>query len=213
MNVRLFVFPDNLLSIIANAARKTIKSTATDKSSDAALVSYLVDSNETSPLEHANLSFEISGISRVCIQQLTRHRIASYSQESMRYVKPEDIVLPPNVPSDALASYMLKEHYASCVSMYETLINLGVDMDSARYALPMGTSGSIIVTMNCRSLLNFFSQRLCGRASKEIRVLAQKMHAIASSILPEVFDRKLLDCEVYGRCRKRKSCKKTQQTQ
>lgn len=132
-----------------------------------------------SVLEHASFTFRIEGISRSCSLQIVRHRMASYSQQSQRYVKYDNLdwVIP---------DYGIDEEYArhACDIMLNAYKDMTDDanpgfqkstIDAARCVLPNATPTVIYVTMNIRALMNFFNERLCARASKEIREVAKAM--------------------------------------
>jgi len=141
-------------------------------------------------IEHASVTFEISGISRACSHQLVRHRIASYSQESQRYVDMADpaFVVPPSVAGNPEASTLWQTLMDQVADTYNRLRKQGVRKEDARFVLPNATATRIIVTMNFRSLRHFFSVR-CDRAAQwEIRDLAREMLRKVYPIAPSVFD-------------------------
>jgi len=121
-------------------------------------------------IEHASASFEISGISRACSHQLVRHRIASYSQESQRYVdmsEPE-WALPPDVLESEAAMEVWDDFAREVKEAYRVLRELGIRKEDARFVLPNAAATRIIVTMNFRELLHFFRIRISGAAQWEI---------------------------------------------
>jgi len=140
-------------------------------------------------IEHASLTYEISGISRACSHQLVRHRIASYSQESQRYVdlsEPE-LVVPPSVAQSPEAMKIWDELTGRMKDAYQDLRRLGIRKEDSRFLLPQATATRIVVTMNFRELLHFFGVR-CDRAAQwEIRVLAKEMLKLAYQVAPSVF--------------------------
>jgi thymidylate synthase (FAD) len=145
-------------------------------------------------IEHASVTFEISGISRACSHQLVRHRIASYSQESQRYVdmSAPEFVVPPSVEDNPQAMVVWDEFVAQVTDAYQRLRKLGVRKEDARFVLPNAAATCIIVTMNFRSLRHFFSVR-CERAAQwEIRALAlemlRQMHALAPSVFGDQYE-------------------------
>lgn len=146
-------------------------------------------------VEHASVTFEIEGISRACSHQLVRHRMASYSQESQRYVdmsEPE-FVVPPSVLGNPEAMLVWDEFIGQVAETYHRLRELGVRKEDARFVLPNAAATRIIVTMNFRSLRHLFSVR-CERAAQwEIRELALEMlrqvHALAPSVFGDQFER------------------------
>ncbi len=141
-------------------------------------------------IEHASVTFEISGISRACSHQLVRHRIASYSQESQRYVdmSAPEFVVPPSVADNPQAQAVWDEFVAQVGDTYRQLRKLGVRKEDARFVLPNATATRIIVTMNLRSLRHFFSVRCEPAAQWEIRALALEMLRQVHALAPAVFD-------------------------
>jgi thymidylate synthase (FAD) len=145
-------------------------------------------------IEHANVTFEISGISRACSHQLVRHRLASYSQESQRYVdmtSPE-FVMPPSVAENPQARAVWDEFMGQVSDTYRQLRELGTLKEDARFVLPNAAATRIIVTMNFRSLRHFVSVRCDKAAQWEIRALALEMlrqvHGIAPSVFADLYD-------------------------
>jgi thymidylate synthase (FAD) len=140
-------------------------------------------------IEHASLTFEISGISRACSHQLVRHRIASYSQESQRYVdmRSPDFVVPPSVVDNPKAMAAWDEFMGQVADTYHRLRELGVRKEDARFVLPNAAVTRIIVTMNFRSLRHFFSVRCEKAAQWEIRLLALEMLRQCFDFAPSVF--------------------------
>jgi thymidylate synthase (FAD) len=141
-------------------------------------------------IEHASITFEISGISRACSHQLVRHRIASYSQESQRYVdmSAPEFVVPPSVAGNAQAQAIWDGFMNEVADTYHRLRELGVRKEDARFVLPNAAATRIIVTMNFRSLRHFFSVRCEKAAQWEIRALALEMLRQAHALAPAVFD-------------------------
>lgn len=141
-------------------------------------------------IEHASVTFEISGISRSCSHQLVRHRIASYSQESQRYVdmsRPE-FIIPPAIAENPDALAVWDEFMGQVADAYHRLRDLGIRKEDARFVLPNATSTRIIVTMNFRSLRHFFTVRCDKAAQWEIRNLALEMLRQVYLLAPSVFD-------------------------
>jgi thymidylate synthase (FAD) len=140
-------------------------------------------------VEHANVTFEITGISRACSHQLVRHRIASYSQESQRYVdmSAPEFVVPPAVAESAEAMAVWDEFMGRVAETYERLRQLGVRKEDARFVLPNAAVTRIIVTMNFRSLRHFFTVRCERDAQWEIRALALEMLRQVYELAPAVF--------------------------
>ncbi|NPA47229.1 MAG: FAD-dependent thymidylate synthase [Thermococci archaeon] len=132
-------------------------------------------------LEHVTLTFSIEGISRVCSHQLVRHRIASYTQQSQRYIKldVDDVegtfVIPESVRGEPELYGKWRELMRKAIELYEESCRAGVHQEDARFILPQAVRTSIVVTMNLRELKHFFGLRLCERAQWEIREVAWKM--------------------------------------
>ncbi|HJV36965.1 FAD-dependent thymidylate synthase [Geomonas sp.] len=143
-----------------------------------------------SVLEHASFTFGIEGISRVTSHQLVRHRVASYSQQSQRYVSHKEqfaVVTPPSIADNPEFVERFQAQVAALHAAYAELVNAGVPAEDARYLLPNATETKIIVTMNGRELLHFFTVRCCERAQWEIRAMAIEMLKLVRPLAPTVF--------------------------
>lgn len=135
-----------------------------------------IANGHTSVLEHASATFRIEGISRACLAQLTRHRIASYSVESQRYCEAgrgDWYVTPLALEGDELEAY--RASMEAAMAAYEDALAHGVRKEDARYLLPMATKTNLVMTINARSLQNLLSLRLAPAAQWEIRELAADM--------------------------------------
>ncbi len=159
------------------------------KGDPAKFLSARIREGHESIIEHASITFEISGISRACSHQLVRHRIASYSQESQRYVdmSAPAFVMPPSVAENPQAVAAWEELMGQVAEAYHRLRELGVRKEDARFVLPNATATRIIVTMNFRALRHFFSVRCDKAAQWEIRALALEMLRQAYALAPAVF--------------------------
>ncbi|MDH7499887.1 MAG: FAD-dependent thymidylate synthase [candidate division NC10 bacterium] len=168
-----------------------------------------------SPLEHASFTFCLEGVSRAMTHQLVRHRIASYSQRSQRYVEEGDFdyILPPRVKGKRISfegkEWKGEEFFRQTMEMigqrYRALdLALGGAGESshedARYLLPNACESKIFVTMNARQLLHFFGERLCNRAQWEIREVAQKMLNLLRPAYPGIFGGAGPKCIERGGC-------------
>ena len=140
-------------------------------------------------IEHASATFEISGISRACSHQLVRHRIASYSQESQRYVSMSDPewVLPPAIAENPEARAIWDGFADEVKTTYHALRELGVRKEDARFALPNAAATRIIVTMNFSALLHLFRVRISREAQWEIRDVCARMLELVHPLAPSVF--------------------------
>lgn len=140
----------------------------------------LIKSGHTSTLEFADIIFDIQGISRSCSHQLVRHRLASYAQQSQRYVNQEEnqYTIPPEIEKNKEAKELYEKTIQTCKDVYKKLIDAGIKKEDARFLLPEAMHTNIVVKMNIRSLRNFLSLRLDSHAQWEIRELATKMAQI-----------------------------------
>lgn len=142
--------------------------------------------------EHTNFTFLIEDVSLTCTHQLVRHRLASYSQRSSRYTNLEGgdwCVVPSSIAKNEKALTRFVETMKATEDCYRFLADeCDIPFEDARFIIPAGKKSNIVVTMNCRSLKNFFAHRLCTRAQWEIRELAQEMAKICKEKLPVVFE-------------------------
>lgn len=180
-----------------------------------------------SPFEHVTFTFGIEGVSRTFLAQMTRHRIASYSVQSQRYVNLKDTfeyIIPPEIQDDEECLKIFNETIAREKWAYNTISNKlkekyitnGMSeiqsekkaIEDARFILPNASETKMIVTMNIRSLYNFFSLRCCNNAQWEIRNVANEMLKICKEISPTLFKNAGASC-VRGKCPEgNKSCGK-----
>ena len=154
-----------------------------------------------SVLEHASFTFGIEGISRATSHQLVRHRLASYSQQSQRYVaasEPEYVV-PPSIAKDEARKKKFDSEVRRIYRSYARLLEEGIPAEDARYLLPNAAHTKIIVTMNARELIHFFGLRCCERAQWEIRDMATEMLKLAKGAAPFIFKECGPAC-VSGKC-------------
>ena len=164
------------------------------------LLRIVIKMGHTSVVEHAYFTFAISGVSRALTHQLVRHRIASYSQQSQRYVEQEmEYVTPPSI----LKNERIRKKYDEMMKKIWGLYNemkKDVPIEDARYILPNATTSKIIVSMNARSLLNFFELRCCLHAQWEIRKLAWRMLHLVKKVAPTIFEDAGPPCRTRGYC-------------
>ena len=210
MNVKLISFTPEPERKVAMAARLCYSSVGAaeleERLSDdqvKKLVTKILSMGHLSTLEHASFTFAIEGISRVLTHQLVRHRIASYSQQSQRYVKEHDFeyIIPPSVEANPAALAKFTELMAQIRQVYGELTAMGVHQEDARYCLANATETKILVTMNARALLNFFELRCCARAQWEIRKMAEMMLAEVRKTAPILFSKAGPNCVSNGFCR------------
>lgn len=153
------------------------------------LIKQIISSGHTSTIEHASFTFAVEGVSRALTHQLVRHRIASYSQKSQRYVREGgfEYILPPTIAKmPELVKTYVKE-LKNIQAGYQKLLDAGIPAEDARMLLPNACETKIVITMNCRSLFNFFAERLCARAQWEIRQMAALMLKECKRVAPNIF--------------------------
>lgn len=150
----------------------------------------IMNSGHFSALEHASYTFAIDGVSRALTHQLVRHRVASFNQQSQRYVTMSgdpEVVIPESVSNDPELLATFNTAIDTAYNAYQALIDAGVPAEDARYLLPNACSTKIVVTMNIRELLHFFELRCCRRAQWEIQDLGSKMLELAAPTAPYIF--------------------------
>ena len=181
-------------------------------------IDMLVSLGHESPVEHVSFTFGIEGISRACSHQLVRHRIASYSQKSQRYVSENQFeYITPNAIEDVssaknkyneLMNHIQLEYNNIRDELINYHISKGYDKkvaekmanEDARYVLPNACETKIIITMNIRSLFNFFRLRCCNRAQWEIRTVANEMLKLCLQKAPHIFANAGPSCIADGKC-------------
>ena len=162
----------------------------------AAFLKRIVDLGHLSTVEHASFTFGIEGVSRTLLAQLTRHRLASFSVQSQRYVSYSEsgfgYIIPPAIR--ALGEDAVREYEAQMNQMqrwYDGWRQRLGDGESAnedaRFVLPGACETRLMLTMNARELMHFFSLRCCNRAQWEIRGLAWRMLALTAEVAPALF--------------------------
>ncbi len=208
MKVEILSYTPNPEQVVAAAARLCYSADGVadlmekmDDQKISVFVKKLGDMGHESPFEHVSFTFGIEGVSRALSHQMVRHRIASYSQKSQRYVNEKNFtyIVPPSISSkrEALASY--QEQMEIIRRAYQKLSDM-VPQEDARYILPNACETKLVVTMNVRSLTNFFRLRCCRRAQWEIRRLAEKMLEEVRKIAPLLFAGAGPVCDSEGYC-------------
>lgn len=241
MKVQLLSYTPDPEKLIAAAAKNCYSSTDVDSIMDGLtsekierFIQMLVDLGHESPIEHVSFTFAIEGVSRSLLAQITRHRIASYSVQSQRYVREHgfEYVIPPEIEKRPAAKAafirameedqrVYEELTAALMENHvEELLAQGIpekeahrraekmSIEDARYVLPNACTTRIVMTANARSLKNFFRLRCCNRAQWEIRALAEEMYRLCYAAAPVLFARCGPSC-VDGACSEGKmSCGK-----
>ena len=205
--------PDELVAAAARICYRDVAASdllagEAEKLSEA-LLERIWKSGHHSPFEHASFTFAADGLSRVASHQLVRHRLASFSQQSQRYVRMgrPAVVLPPSVAAIPEAANIFEGQAKAAHLAYETLIAMGVPAEDARFILPHGWETRLVLTMNARELHHFFHMRLCRRAQWEIRELARQMLICCRREAPVVFRRAGPSC-IFGPCGEERPCGK-----
>ena len=190
-------------------------------------ISHLTSIGHESPVEHISFTFAIEGISRTCTHQLVRHRIASYSQQSQRYVKLNqfEYIIPPQIENNEKAKKIFIKSMIEDQKAYDEIVETlmednirfyfsqGYDekksksmaekksIEDARYVFPNACETKIVVTMNARTLLNFFEHRLCERAQWEIKEMAYLMLEQVKKVSPHIFRNSGPSCVSKSKCK------------
>lgn len=185
----------------------------------------LINIGHESPLEHVSFTFAVEGISRACSHQIVRHRIASYSQQSQRYVKLEqfDYIIPHEIDEieeardlfiesmnkdqetyDKLTDILFEKHYNNLIKYGKNEKEAKREaekkaIEDARYVFPNACETKMVFTMNTRSLYNFLDHRCCERAQWEIKELATEMLKQLKEVAPILFKNSGPNC-VKGAC-------------
>ena len=210
MKVKLINYTKNPERIVAQSARLCYSASDIDelneKLSDESitkLIKKIIKLGHYSVLEHTTFTFAIEGISRVTSHQLVRHRIASFSQQSQRYVKIKKKGFPYVIPKSIAKDKKLIKIYTDTIKKLDESYNLFLDhniaIEDARYILPQAVETKIIVTANARELLHIFKIRCCNRAQWEIRELAKRMLKEVKAIAPNIFENAGPHC-ISGSC-------------
>ena len=217
MKVTLITHTPEPEKVIAGAAKLCYSSSDIDSLMNGlttekieTFIKKLTDLGHQSPLEHCSFTFGIEGISRALSHQLVRHRIASYSQKSQRYVKEGqfEYIIPPKIIENRADKNVYENFMKYAQETYDYFIRNGIPAEDARFVLPNACETKIIVTMNIRTLLHFFEERCCNRAQWEIRHMAYAMLRICKEVAPNLFAKAGASC-VRGKCKEGKmSCGK-----
>lgn len=231
-NVILLAHTPSPEHTVASAAKLCYSSSTitglTDNLTDekaASFVEMLSEIGHESPIEHASFTFGIEGVSRSLLAQITRHRMASFSVKSQRYVREGsfEYVTPPEIASDPEAKRIYDEIMAEDQERYDRLTEIlkakhkkefaaqGKDektadrlaekkaIEDARFVLPNACETQMVMTMNARSLMNFFRIRCCRRAQWEIRDIAEQMLSLVIKVAPNLFKNAGPSC-ICGGC-------------
>jgi len=197
--------PEQLPALAAKLTHNNTTISELEQSSEKelqAILDHVMKLGHTSVVEHTTFTFAIGHVSRSLTHQLVRHRIASYAQQSQRYVNLETpcFITPPKIAKNKEMNTAYEQVMSTIWKEYNKLLKLGIPAEDARYVLPNATCTNIMVTMNARSLLNFFELRCCLHAQWEIRQLANKMLKLVKEKAPLLFKDAGPPCQSKGYC-------------
>jgi thymidylate synthase (FAD) len=220
LNVKLIAHTPEPEKIVASAAKLCYSKVGVDEIMDnlseekaEKFLDMLMDLGHESPIEHVSFTFAVEGVSRTLTHQLVRHRLASYSQQSQRYVRLEQFqyIIPTSIEAipeakelfiktmeeqqrayDELSAMLLEKHTQRLIAEghdEKKAVRLAEKMaiEDARYVFPNACETKIVITMNARSLMNFFRHRCCNRAQWEIRKMADEMLREVRKVAPTLF--------------------------
>ena len=210
MKIRLINYTKNPEKIVAQSARlcysaldiEDLRERLSDESI-IKLIKKIMRLGHYSVLEHATFTFAIEGISRVTSHQLVRHRLASFSQQSQRYVKMNKEEFPYIVPKSIAKDEKLTKIFIDAIKeldgIYHILLDQHIEAEDARYILPQAVTTKMIITANARELLHIFKLRCCNRAQWEIKEVTIKMLGEVKDIAPTIFENAGPPC-ILGTC-------------
>ena len=182
--------------------RKGMKEASLDEARK--IIKRVLGYGHESVIEHAYFTFFAEGISRSLTHQLVRHRIASYTQQSMRYVDltkaRQYFIRPKSISDNEELAGLFDDVMTKCKNTYDTLRKKGIPAEDSRFVLPIATQTKIVITMNARELRHFFATRCCLRAQWEIRQLAKRMLNICRTVAPSLFENAGPSCVSGGYC-------------
>lgn len=217
MHVQLLTYTPDPERIIAAAARLSTSKVSASELRErmtpeqiARLLDHVIASGHLSTLEHASFTFAIDGISRAASHQLVRHRLASYTQQSQRYVSFKSFaevhyVTPATVMAKGFQG-RFDEMVRATHDLYRQMIEAGVPAEDARFILPNAIETRLVMTMNARELVHVCSLRLCQRAQWEIQALFAMVKEEVAKVAPRIAAELKPKCYRMGYCDERESC-------
>ena len=215
--VRLISKPENLLKTIYTACRTCYSADSplnifdcdADDEKMLKLISRVVSSGHYSTIEHIQVSFAISNVSRACTHQLVRHRHMSFSQKSQRYVKEKgqfDFIIPPTIDRNPELKEKFVKFMNEISKVYCEFTEAGIPAEDARAVLPNAAATSIVASLNLREMIHLANLRLCTRAQYEIRTMVKMMCEALVAEEPWLKPYLVPKCERLGFCDENKSC-------
>ena len=215
--VNLISRPENMLKTVYTACRTcysadypiNIYNNADDEEKMLKLIKRVIGSGHYSTIEHIQVSFAISNVSRACTHQLVRHRHMSFSQKSQRYVKEKgqfDYIIPPTIEKSPEMKEKFINFMEQISNQYQEFVEAGIPPEDARFVLPNAAASSLVVSLNLRELIHIANLRLCTRAQYEIRTMVKMMCDELIKKEPWLKDYLVPKCERLGFCDEDKSC-------
>ena len=215
--VHLISRPENMLKTVYTAARTcysadtpiNIYNSTDDEEKMLKLIERVIGSGHYSVIEHIQVTFAISNVSRACTHQLVRHRHMSFSQKSQRYVKEKgqfDYLIPPTIEKDEALKKKFTDFMEEISKKYQEFVDAGIPAEDARAVLPNACSTSIVTSLNLRELIHIANLRLCTRAQYEIRTMVKAMCDELTKVEPWLKPYLVPKCERLGFCDEDKSC-------
>ncbi len=215
--VNLISRPDNMLKVVYTACRTcysadtpfNIYESTDDEAKMLKLIERVISSGHYSTIEHIQVSFAISNVSRACTHQLVRHRHMSFSQKSQRYVKEKgqfDYIIPPTIDKNPELKEKFEQFMTKISEQYQEFVEAGVPAEDARAVLPNATTTSLVTSLNLREMIHLANLRLCSRAQYEIRTMVKMMCDELVKVEPWLKPYLVPKCERLGFCDEDKSC-------
>ena len=209
MFVSLLTYTPEAERIVATAARLCyaavdVKALAqrSEPADDRRMIGKVLAIGHHGVLEHAVFTFAVEGVSRALTHQLVRHRLASFAQQSQRYVAFDggfDYEMPPDIAAQPELATRFDDEMRCLAALYADLRAAGIAAEDARFVLPNASHSRLIMTMNARELRHFFRLRCCRRAQWEIRALATNMLKEVINVAPALFQKAGPGC-LAGAC-------------
>ena len=215
--VNLISKPEKMLKTVYTACRTcysadapiNIYNSTDDEEKMLKLIERVISSGHYSTIEHIQVSFAISNVSRACTHQLVRHRHMSFSQKSQRYVKEKgqfDYIIPPTIEKNPKLKEKFVDFMGEISKMYTELTEAGIPAEDARFVLPNAAASSMVTSLNLREMIHLANLRLCTRAQDEIRILVKAMCKELIKEEPWLKGYLVPKCERLGFCDEDKSC-------
>jgi len=196
MNVELLIHTPEPEQVVAAAARLCYSNASIGELMEKSrrdrqeFLAKIMSLGHHSVLEHVSFTFGVEGISRACSHQLVRHRLASYSQQSQRYVSHKtrfSAVTPASIAAKPELNRRYQQLLDEIHQFYGEMLDAEIPAEDARFLLPNAAMTKIVVTMNGRELRHFFALRCCRRAQWEIQELAKRMLKLVKPVAPTLF--------------------------